>query len=281
MGELALQGASSGADLRFAKPIHFEIQTGMLDAGAFQLYFVVETLGQGINDRGRYEITLRCQAVRGMFSGLYKDSELSSRSRLVNVLLIRTTDLVDLVTIRPLSSYTGSPESLDLAGGWLRACNDDHAICQERPPQDYFPTRVLDVGLAKDSNTIRLFIPATTAKSSSPFEPYITLSHQWGASEKTSPILKRDNLAHLCKSIDIATLPKVFRYAIALTRLFDIRYLWIDRLCIIQDSDEDWSHEAQLMKQVYASSYCPIAASDADHPSKGCFFDRCPEVVAP
>ncbi|KAH8645956.1 heterokaryon incompatibility protein-domain-containing protein, partial [Tricladium varicosporioides] len=173
----------------------------------------------------------------------------------------------------------GSPEALNLAKGWLRACNDNHTICQRRPPQDYFPTRVLDVGFAKDSNAIRLFIPQ--ARSSSPFEPYITLSHQWGASEKTSPILKRNNLTHLCQSIDISTLPRVFRDAIALTKLFGIRYLWIDRLCIIQDSDEDWSHEAQLMQKVYASSYCSIAASDADDPSKGCFFDRCPEVVTP
>lgn len=35
------------------------------------------------------------------------------------------------------------------------------------------------------------------------------------------------------------------------------------------------------MKQTYASSYSSIAAADADDASKGCFFDRCPEVVAP
>lgn len=127
---------------------------------------------------------------------------------------------------------------------------------------------------------IRLFVSPANASTS--FEPYITLSHQWGASENSSPILKRNNLQNFSRhGVDVATLPLVFRDAIALTRRFGVRYLWIDRLCIIQDSEEDWSHEAQLMQKVYASSYCSIAASDADVPSKGCFFERQPEVVSP
>jgi hypothetical protein len=37
-------------------------------------------------------------------------------------------------------------------------------------------------------------------------------------------------------------------------------YLWIDSLCIIQDSKEDWANECSHMAGVYTNSYLTIAA---------------------
>jgi hypothetical protein len=39
------------------------------------------------------------------------------------------------------------------------------------------------------------------------------------------------------------------------------RYLWIDSLCIIQDSLEDWQNEASKMMDVYSNSQCTLAAT--------------------
>ncbi|KAJ4253945.1 hypothetical protein NW762_010344 [Fusarium torreyae] len=49
-------------------------------------------------------------------------------------------------------------------------------------------------------------------------------------------------------------LPKTFVDAIQVARALGIPYIWIDSLCIVQDSPEDWKHEASRMAQVYANA---------------------------
>jgi Heterokaryon incompatibility protein (HET) len=53
--------------------------------------------------------------------------------------------------------------------------------------------------------------------------------------------------------------------------MLGIRYLWIDSLCIIQDSKEDWSYEASLMGQYYQNSAVTIAAVGAEDGNDGLF----------
>jgi hypothetical protein len=55
-------------------------------------------------------------------------------------------------------------------------------------------------------------------------------------------------------------LPKTFQDAVTVTRKLGIRYLWIDSLCIIQDSKADWAEEAPKMSEIYGNSYVTIAA---------------------
>jgi hypothetical protein len=66
-------------------------------------------------------------------------------------------------------------------------------------------------------------------------------------------------------------------------RRLDIRYLWIDSLCIMQDRDDltDWYHEASTMDQVYMQSVCNISATDARDGSEGLFRYRSPHHVHP
>jgi hypothetical protein len=56
-------------------------------------------------------------------------------------------------------------------------------------------------------------------------------------------------------------LPLTFRDFIDIARRLDVRYVWIDSLCILQDSKEDWESEAVQMGDVYSKSYLTIAAS--------------------
>jgi hypothetical protein len=179
-----------------------------------------------------------------------------------------------------MSHYTGSPGSLDLACEWLRNCSVSHTTCRERQSPDFFPTRVLDLGEDAISPQIQLLV-SNEWFNSAPYPSYMTLSHQWSASADDSPKLTQGSMAQLCQSIDLNNLPIVFRDAVFLTRRFGIRYLWIDRLCIIQDSPTDWAHEAALMGSVYASSFCSIAASDADRPETGCFMGRDSRLILP
>jgi len=63
-----------------------------------------------------------------------------------------------------------------------------------------------------------------------------------------------------------------FRDAVAVCRHLDLRYLWIDSLCIIQDSAEDWLHESSRMHSVYSNSALNICATAEG--SNGLFTQR-------
>ncbi|CCT70675.1 related to tol protein [Fusarium fujikuroi] len=64
------------------------------------------------------------------------------------------------------------------------------------------------------------------------------------------------------RSIDTSCLPRVFQQAIEVTRSLQIRYLWIDSLCIMQDiACGDWEAEALKMGDVYANSFLNLPAS--------------------
>ena len=102
---------------------------------------------------------------------------------------------------------------------------------------------------------------------------YMTLSHCWGS----QPFLKltQSNIGQLKESISISELPKTFQDAVIVTAIwFQCDYLWIDSLCIIQDSADDWQNESAEMRHIYKSAWLNIAATGARDSSYGLFFDR-------
>ena len=104
--------------------------------------------------------------------------------------------------------------------------------------------------------------------------PYMTLSHRWGTDEQI--MLTKSSLPDMSERIEIAKLSQTYQDAIAITRSLGLRYLWIDSLCIIQDSVVDWQAEATKMGDIFKYSICTIAASWASSNSEGCFFDHGP-----
>lgn len=102
--------------------------------------------------------------------------------------------------------------------------------------------------------------------------PYMTLSYRWGAHPKI--LLKSSSLESFKSENSIGQLPLTFRDAIGVVRHFGIRYLWIDSLCIIQDSVPDWKAEAPMMRYVYGNSTCNLAATASYDPDEGLFRER-------
>jgi hypothetical protein len=68
---------------------------------------------------------------------------------------------------------------------------------------------------------------------------------------------------------------------IRFTRRIGTRYLWIDSLCIIQDSQTDWTHEAASMSTVYANGVCNLAATGFIDGTMGLFAPRQPSLLQP
>jgi len=75
-------------------------------------------------------------------------------------------------------------------------------------------------------------------------------------------------------AINESSLPRTFSDAVKITKALGIQYLWIDSLCIIQDSEEDWLKESSKMKDYYRNSYLTISALDSINSHCGVFSTR-------
>jgi len=107
----------------------------------------------------------------------------------------------------------------------------------------------------------------------------MTLSHCWGG--KVRYTLTSRGLQPMLAKIPMTKLSKTVKDAITVVRALGIRYIWIDTLCIIQDSVSDWQKESTRMGDVYKNSVCTIAASAASNGDVGCFFQRDIHLIKP
>ena len=76
----------------------------------------------------------------------------------------------------------------------------------------------------------------------------------------------------------MASLPQNFQDGVTTVRKLHLRYLWIDALCIIQDSKSDCERETARMPHVYGSSHLTIAATSAASSTDG-FLQRQPRYA--
>jgi Heterokaryon incompatibility protein (HET) len=140
---------------------------------------------------------------------------------------------------------------------WTTRCEQFHKRC--KPDSTLFsglPTRVFDVGDL--ANLPRIFV----SSDSNYRQRYATLSYCWGKKYQ-QPITTTSNLEARQRVLHPTTLPPVFQDAITIVKKLGYRYLWIDSLCILQDSVDDWNAESAKMDQYYTSSSLNIIASAA------------------
>lgn len=65
-----------------------------------------------------------------------------------------------------------------------------------------------------------------------------------------------------------------------MTRKVGVEYLWVDALCIIQDSDLDKAREISMMDQIYNNALFTIAAGSGSAASQGFLGTRDPQPPA-
>jgi hypothetical protein len=153
---------------------------------------------------------------------------------------------------------------MNYANKWLSECVEDHD-CRNENTGSLIPTRLIDVGTSSSD------IPRLREHSEIPLPArYATLSHCWGTHIPVK--LLQSNIDILKKGIDFTSLSKTFQEAIIAARHLRIQYIWIDSLCIIQDSSTDWSEESGRMCDVYSSSFINFAAASGTDGRQGLFF---------
>ncbi|ROV87505.1 hypothetical protein VPNG_10389 [Cytospora leucostoma] len=200
---------------------------------------------------------------------------------------------------------TSSGEVFRLALMWMKECD---CVKDADPQQDgldrWRPTRLLDLSDLKsesyhqenytsknitesrrtnlytgrpkhpDDAEVRLVDTRSARHRNNSY--YVTLSHRWGDNKGMQQVmLKQKNLEDLTRGLKLKNLPEHFRNAIEFAAtLHNVQYIWIDSLCIIQDSTEDWLIESSLMHQVYSQSYLNISATAAEQSRQWLYLRR-------
>lgn len=169
-----------------------------------------------------------------------------------------------MVLSRVISPYP----DFGIAKSWIRECQEKHSNCWsgqlDRP---LLPTRVIEVGPTDGMQQPRLIV------TNGMRERYVSLSHCWGQTKPLTTTIANIN-RHL-ELIHMDHLPLTFQHAVIATRLLGIRYLWIDSLCIIQDSKADWQAECGKMAGLYTNSTVTLAAAASPDSATG-FLHRRP-----
>ncbi|KAK8134783.1 hypothetical protein PG984_006795 [Apiospora sp. TS-2023a] len=107
-----------------------------------------------------------------------------------------------------------------------------------------------------------------------PAEPvrFVALSYMWkGGSGEDDFQLRKHLVKTLEKpgSLECVKLPGVLRDTMALCKDMNERYLWVDRLCIIQDDPVSKMGQIQAMDKIYRSASFTIAAALANNEGIG------------
>jgi hypothetical protein len=102
----------------------------------------------------------------------------------------------------------------------------------------------------------------------------LALSYCWG--EKIPPKTLTTNVVDHRRGICLAKLPRTFRDAVRIARALRLRYLWIDSLCIVQDSPEDLTAEISRMDQIFQGAHLVLAAVDGGDSHFGLNIDSDP-----
>lgn len=183
-----------------------------------------------------------------------------------------------------LGCSTDSLQTWNMIFNWMGTCSRLHERCKRNVKDvPYRPTRLLQITKQKLSVSRKhLFFQLVSGSQCPRDKPYVTLSYCWGSKplEKSLRLL-RSTEAELQKPSSTNRLPRTLRDAVDIADNCGICYIWVDRLCIYQDSQEDWHREAGMMQDVYRNASFCISALGAADDEGGCFFPRDPSRVAP
>lgn len=173
----------------------------------------------------------------------------------------------EFIAARPFQTEVNSEAAFKQTRRWLEECNN-HEHCPKHGDSQ-LPTRVIEVSPGDRPDKPRLL--ETRGKSGS----YAALSYCWGKNQ--TGLTTTDSLQRHLTSIDQVEISQTVQDAIACTRSLRIPYLWVDALCISQDSNEDKRKEIANMKNIYRHSAITIVAASSDCASTGFLEDRPPQ----
>jgi hypothetical protein len=147
---------------------------------------------------------------------------------------------------------------------WVSFCEDSHGdVCKSQSRFEPLEKSFFGVIDVRDMCLTKL--PSG--------QRYIALSYTWGDNKQPPFQTRKANIKKLLapggirKELD--QIPRTIRHAIDLVGDLGERYLWVDSLCIIQDSERSWALNSRVMDSVYGNAYFTICAADGDNNNAG------------
>ncbi|KAJ1331843.1 HET domain-containing protein [Microdochium nivale] len=242
---------------------------------------------------------VQCRVVAKLTDGTGTVHELRSPGCFLQGRVDGEDPFADVIPSRPAAGDIFEPRSIRFAKACLGICMKHHQECvpdvsygatrdavnKRRPqvesedllnwqpgsiPRQDLPTRLLEIGTNTPTIVrlvdLRKASDATLNTVSS--AGYAALSYCWG--HGGNPVqLNAASINRLQQGFPSETLPATIRDVVRLSALIGIRYLWIDALCILQDSDADKQVELAKMAQYYHNNTVTISAASAASASEG------------
>ncbi|KAL3601519.1 hypothetical protein FPOAC2_05783 [Fusarium poae] len=172
---------------------------------------------------------------------------------------------------RPIINDVLSPASVGRMNELIRLSEKEQPVKVVEKP--FLPTRLLDVQASCPSG-LRLVITKTDPdvwKLDASQRRYAALSYCWGSRDAALKQLMttKDVLQKHLDEIPMEKVPLTVADSIRVCRALEIRYLWVDALCIIQGDRDDWSNESFQMSSIYENSYLTLCIVQGDSCSSG------------
>ncbi|KAB5583005.1 heterokaryon incompatibility protein-domain-containing protein [Coniochaeta sp. 2T2.1] len=192
----------------------------------------------------------------------------TARTKQAEVYAVPNTASTRFLKQRVADPDLSSGSNSALARSWIDECISNHPACRQDASAGTLPTRVIEVLPPSGTDMVRLHVIAGRETDAR----YAALSYCWG---KAQTCLTTSTTVQTHKAgIPLASLHKTIRDAVLTTRELGIPYLWVDALCIIQDSDSDKAVEIAKMGDIYTNAAVTISAAGARDCDEGFLTTR-------
>ncbi|OTA58382.1 HET-domain-containing protein [Hypoxylon sp. EC38] len=163
-----------------------------------------------------------------------------------------------------------TPHSYELALECLQNCLRTHTKCPPaEPATTLLPDRVIDCSHPQK--------PKLVLTGGNQHGPYLALSYVWGGPQ---PMTTTGNVNEFVnKGLNMSQFPQTIRDAVTVTHNLGQRYLWIDALCILQDSPADKAVQLGSMCRIYRDAYLTLNAACASSTREGFLHRPRPEKI--
>ncbi|KAL4727818.1 hypothetical protein ACLX1H_004507 [Fusarium chlamydosporum] len=153
---------------------------------------------------------------------------------------------------------------LNVIGSWIKACNENHGDHCQR------------ARLPHESEGLPLWLIHVSEKRIVPFRSdyrYVALSYVWGRSKGHDMQLLLENLESLKSEKALEAIwdqiPATIQHAMKLVQRIGEDYLWVDRLCIVQDDHQMKQEQIRQMAFIYGNAYFTLVATAAYSAEEG------------
>ncbi|KAF2966463.1 hypothetical protein GQX73_g7085 [Xylaria multiplex] len=155
-----------------------------------------------------------------------------------------------------LKTFSVAPPSFewDIARRWKAVCEKEHRACRENA------TGKLPINFRLVDVELESIVDAHIE----PYPPFVSLSYVWGTDLSNEITARHDNLSFLKQPGSLRHLPRTITHAMEVCKQLGERYLWVDRLCIVQDDKKDKYGQIRSLEAIYSRATIVIVAACGD-----------------